>query len=153
MTRNILSRDLIEEKTIPEPNSGCWLCYGSATKAGYGLFNVSGKLLFAHRASWEAFHGPIPVGKHVLHRCDVPACANPGHLFLGTQKTNAEDRERKGRGRQTKGERNGRAKLKVQDILAIRSSSEPNIVWARRLQIDRSVISEIRSRKIWKHVA
>lgn len=35
----------------------------------------------------------------VLHRCDMPPCVNPEHLFLGTQKQNMEDKVTKDRQR------------------------------------------------------
>ncbi len=58
---------------------------------------------YAHRVSWEMFCGEIPAGQKVLHRCDVSLCVNPDHLFLGTQKENVHDCEKKGRGRHPSG--------------------------------------------------
>jgi hypothetical protein len=81
--------------------SGCWEWLGAIT-GGYGSFDHRR----AHRVSWEMHNGPIPVGEGahgtcVLHRCDNPTCVNPAHLFLGTNRDNALDRERKGRGAPT----------------------------------------------------
>ena len=70
----------------------CWLWQGS-TLNGYGRYQKRG----AHRLAWELTHGPIPKGLHILHKCDVPACVNTDHLFLGTHKVNMEDAARKGR--------------------------------------------------------
>ena len=60
-----------------------------------------------NRASWQAHFGPIKNGLHVLHICDIPLCVNPDHLFLGTHQDNMDDKERKGRGNQPTGDRNG----------------------------------------------
>lgn len=75
----------------------CWIYTGSKTMR-YGHVRVGKKSLSAHRISYELFRGPVPDGLHVCHKCDQTKCINPSHLFVGTIKDNAEDRQRKGRG-------------------------------------------------------
>ncbi len=96
--RPIMER--FEEKCVPEPMSGCWIWLGRAHKThGYGIFSQWPKLGYAHRFSWTLHYGEIPKGLCVLHKCDVPLCVNPNHLFLGTVKDNMLDMARKGRQR------------------------------------------------------
>lgn len=85
-------------KVMREP-SGCWLWTGYRKVApGYGAISIHNRLFFVHRLSWILHHGPIPEGMHVCHRCDVPNCVRPEHLFLGTHQENVEDMLAKGRG-------------------------------------------------------
>ncbi len=77
----------VEQITV----TGCWIWMASAQSTGYGQFRCGGKHYLAHRASYEAFRGPVFNGLHVLHRCDVKLCCNPAHLFLGTNQDNIAD--------------------------------------------------------------
>lgn len=84
-------------KRVRRLMTGCWIWTGSTKPNGYGNINVAGKTLMTHRAAWLAFKGEIPNGMQVCHHCDTPACVNPDHLFLGSQKDNMDDMDAKGR--------------------------------------------------------
>lgn len=87
---------------VPEPNTGCWLWTKSSDRDGYGKITITKngrRVVSAHRVSFEAFRGKIKKGLWVLHKCDVPSCVNPDHLFLGTHLDNIKDCTNKGRNR------------------------------------------------------
>jgi hypothetical protein len=77
-------------RTIPEPNSGCWLWLG-ASNGKYGTMRGDdGRQILAHRYSYTRF--VCDPGLHiVLHKCDVTLCVNPAHLRAGTFSENARD--------------------------------------------------------------
>lgn len=66
----------------------CWDCLN--TKAGNGYFQVQldNKVVRAHRMSYEMFVGDIPEGLVIDHLCRNPACVNPDHLEVVTNKEN-----------------------------------------------------------------
>lgn len=103
MAKQILTPvDRFMMKVEPEPNSGCWLWCAADNGSGYGVINLrEGDRKYqeyAHRFSYTAFIGPIPKDMMVLHRCDVRACVNPEHLFIGSAQDNQGDMARKHRG-------------------------------------------------------
>ena len=78
----------------------CWLWTGATNANGYGTVNVNRRSSLAHRVSWSMrWERPVPEGRCILHECDVRACVNPLHLWLGTQRDNVADMRAKGRSR------------------------------------------------------
>lgn len=136
----------------PPDSDGCWLWTGGVTNGGYGRFRLNGSTVMAHRYSFSREHGPIPAGMYVLHRCDVPACVRPDHLFLGSLKTNTQDMIAKGRKRQVRGESHGRSKITEQTVVAIRAATGTQMEIAERFGVTQPLVSMIRSKKIWSHV-
>lgn len=94
---NDRQRANFEAMISPEPNSGCWFWTGYTNSDGYGKFNISGRIDGAHRVAFREYKAEIPSGYLVLHGCDQPSCVNPGHLKIGTDVENAEDKARRRR--------------------------------------------------------
>jgi DNA-directed RNA polymerase specialized sigma subunit len=91
-----------EEKFEPVTESGCWIWTASVHGRGYGLFHTGlqrrrGKMEYAHRVSYELYHGVDPADEEVCHKCDVTSCVNPSHLFLGSHQDNMDDMRDKDR--------------------------------------------------------
>ena len=84
-------KDSIVKKSIPEPNTGCWLWIGAILNSGYGKVQCLGKLIPAHRASYLLFRGEIPDGMYVCHRCHLKLCVNPDHLYVASNSQNIID--------------------------------------------------------------
>jgi hypothetical protein len=112
-------KDRIRER-VAINERGCWIWQGPLFKDGYGGIGIRRTTKRAHRVSYTEFCGPIPAGLWVLHRCDVPACVNPDHLFLGTARDNTQDMLAKGRRGDLNGENHPRARHTERFVWAMR---------------------------------
>jgi hypothetical protein len=135
-----------------EPDA-CWPWQGSVTTYGYGRVQIGGKKIIASRGTWIMLRGPIPDGFNVCHTCDNRPCCNPGHLFLGTDAENIADKVRKGR--QSKGEAHGIARLTDPEIEEIRrrvAAGEARGSVGRAFGISGRTVGLIVEGKAWAHV-
>lgn len=139
-------------KVKPAGTMECWEWVGAKCKQGYGQFSLKGRTQKAHRVSYGLWCHQLPPSSQVLHRCDNPSCVNPGHLFLGTNDDNVADKMEKGRHACPRGQGHALAKLTEPNVLAIRQSEESGQATAARFGVSTTTISQIRTRKVWKHI-
>jgi hypothetical protein len=144
-------------KRIVIDANNCWIYQGAVKKLGhpYGWVAYKGTQMNAHRASWIQSNGEIPLGLNVCHKCDVPQCINPEHLFLGTQKENVLDMWNKGRHPRLNlgGEKNRASKLNLEQVREIRLMLSQNIkqrVIGEKFNISQPAISDIKNKRRWQ---
>ena len=140
------------DKVLPVTESGCHLWTGYCNKLGYGIFYIEREFWYAHRIAYKFHYGLIDESAHVLHKCDVPCCVNPGHLYLGTQADNNRDRDNRNRHVALRGADNGMAKLDEHKVRLIRASNESSVQLSKRIGINSSSIRKIRRNEAWVHV-
>lgn len=155
----------------------CWRWTGATIRGGYGMLYVAPRVELAHRVAWRLFVGAIPNGYEVCHRCDVPNCVNPAHLFVDTHAANMRDATCKGRNgahrhpecvlrgvdnpshqhpeRLRRGMAHYRARLTPENIRAIRSGRQggrTTSAIARAYGVGRETIAAILAGRTWRHV-
>lgn len=84
---NSTPQERIRERSTVDA-AGCWVWQRKRDRDGYGHIKIYGQNKLAHRASYEAFIGPIPAGLTLDHLCKNTACVNPDHLEPVTNREN-----------------------------------------------------------------
>jgi hypothetical protein len=130
--------------------TGCWLWKASCAD-GYGRVSIGGKMHKAHRVSWYIAGNTIPGTLIIRHKCRSRNCVNPEHLETGTRQENEMDKFRDGTA--TIGEKNGNSKLTAQQVLDIRKrTKDTQKELSLEFNVAQTTISDIRLRRIWKHI-
>jgi endogenous inhibitor of DNA gyrase (YacG/DUF329 family) len=130
---------------------GCWEWSGYKVrkhkKLDYGRIDFRGRVIAAHRFSYEIYKGPIPRGQIIMHTCDNPPCTNPDHLILGTHLSNHRDMVNKGRGVRERLDEH-----KVKEIKKLLSTDMPVIKIAELFNVSNVTIYQIKNKQMWKWV-
>lgn len=149
----------LDANSIPEPNSGCTLWMGWDNGWGHGILYHQGRRMYAHRAAMVCAGIILKDGDCVCHRCDVPSCINPNHLFVGSQADNLRDMRGKGRAAPPPNTQVGvNHHLAVLDEDGVRQMRRlaSQGVSARRVAryfgVNWSTAKRVISRTTWKHV-
>lgn len=157
-----LSKRFYDKVKFDSPDK-CWEWSGAVSSGGYGSFNVyrsisiygKPKTIASHRYMFMRLFGKLPTTIWVLHKCDNPKCVNPNHLYSGTGKNNADDREIRGRGNHVYGSRQHLSKLNERDIPSIRErlkNGETQLALSKLFGVANSTISRIERGETWKQV-
>jgi hypothetical protein len=131
----------------------CWPWTGAVHPGRYGQSWFMGKKIRVHRKAFILTWGEISCELSVLHRCDNRICANPFHLFLGTQQDNLNDM--KAKGRSSRGEQRWNAKLSERDVQIIREEYTPRrgvLSLAARFDISPRQLRRVAAGGNWGHV-
>jgi hypothetical protein len=98
MSIRLIEAEFLSRIGPPDPVTGCrlFLKKNGEPFESYGWFRC-GKETRANRVAFLIYHGSIPAGLCVLHKCDNPPCVAEEHLWAGTKADNTQDCITKGR--------------------------------------------------------
>lgn len=153
----VVTLEYFMTKVYPEPNTGCWLWGGKTGRFGYGnCQNNKLKIRDAHRMSYYFHFGDFSRKLFVLHRCDMPSCVNPDHLYLGTQADNMRDRKIRSRFIAKNGEGHARAKLTENQAINVHklynSGKYTQAEIAKKYHVSETTIRNLYIFRNWKHL-
>jgi HNH endonuclease len=171
--------DEMEHRFVQKGEHWHW----TGPKDGYGLIGNKWSKP-AHREFYKHYVGPIATGEQVQHICNIPNCIRPDHLKTGVPKKNSEymvecgraafgnrngsytHPEKRPRGithgrsvspeKTARGEKNGSAKLKADDIpiiFGLYSDGVGKKEIGKRFGVSDVAIHYVLTGKNWGHTA
>ncbi len=132
----------------------CWNWEGVKNSKGYGLTR---KYKLAHRVMYQISAPDYDRSLCVLHKCDNPSCIRPSHLYQGTHKDNARDRQVRGRNRGAfqPCHLHRKARFTQEQVAEIRkqlASGKSAYRIAKQIGCKESTIRHIQLGKTWRHL-
>lgn len=145
--RTALSQESIDRFWAKvEKTDSCWLWTAALNEKGYGVFGVKKETDKAHRISWKLSKGPILNSLFVLHKCDIPNCVRPSHLFLGTNQDNVNDMIKKGRNSPPPS-MGGWNRINIPEFIFPLLGKQPDTKIAKLIGVTKHTIQRLRKRK------
>ncbi len=159
MLEKILADKTIKKRfwkyvTKGEEPDQCWIWHGADNK-GYGKIKIGKKTVLAHRVSYALHFGKLLNDKMVCHTCDNTKCVNPRHLWLGNNRENQIDSFSKGRSwiirlsENQSGNKNINARIDILRARFLIAAGFRNFQIAKKLDVNRQTIADIKSGKTW----
>lgn len=123
----------------------------------YVTVYIYGKNVNLHRLLAELFISNPDNLPMVLHRDDDGYNYNINNLYWGTMKTNCDDMKRNGKfvlgpSAKSRGEERPNHKLRDDDVIEIRKSTETNASLACKYGVSKETIRNVRRGIKWKHI-
>lgn len=137
-----------------------WLkCTPTLSPRGYHKYGLRRdgryKFIDIHRLVLETFAGPCPDGCEGTHLDGNPRNNSINNLQWRTHADNMNDQIIHGTRHGNVGTHNGNAKLTERDVVTIRRLIDKKLMnkdIAAQFNIDPSIVSGIRHKRIWRHV-
>jgi len=136
-------------KYIINEETGCWEWQDRLTTYGYGVLQIKGKTIKAHRFSYETFVAPLVEGLVIAHNCNNRKCVNFNHLRQDTYHSNSID--------MVNTKKQSSQILSVEEVIAIKKALiNPYCGIQRELAdlyiVNERTISSINKGYSWSHI-
>lgn len=137
------------EVVVPYEGDECLIWPYNRIGKGYASLG-RGRDCYVHRRLCKEVHGPAPTPAHeAAHSCGrgTSGCVTKRHLSWKTPVENEADK--RFHGTDSRGERNGAAKLTEADVRAIRAASGTQTSIGERFGVEQTTVSGIKRHASW----